>query len=162
MRMLHSYENCRLRFLRAATLGITSRCFRAPNGTASQQSLSDILWGSPMQTKLYLYVLAVLTAISSAYVGSTLANTGSPGHVPRLTSGQLARLVRDINTAPAGSDPANLTDVGGTLFFTAVTPETGRELWKSDGTAEGTVLVRDIFPGVESSAPANLTNVGGT
>src|SRR5215813_5620846 len=115
-----------------------------------------------MQPKLYLYVLAVLTAISSAYVGSTLANTGSPGHVPRPISGQLARLVRDINTAPAGSDPANLTNVGGTLFFTAITPETGRELWKSDGTAEGTVLVRDIFPGVESSAPANLTNVGGT
>src|SRR5262249_42567703 len=35
------------------------------------------------------------------------------------------------------------------------------ELWKSDGTAEGTVLVRDINPGSAGSFPGNLTNVGG-
>src|SRR5262249_40555286 len=38
----------------------------------------------------------------------------------------------------------------------------GRELWKSDGTAAGTVLVKDINPGSTSSCPRNLTNVNDT
>jgi ELWxxDGT repeat protein len=47
----------------------------------------------------------------------------------------------------------------------------GRELWKSDGTAAGTVRVKDIFPGTfdffgytypNSSYPEELTAVGGT
>ena len=36
------------------------------------------------------------------------------------------------------------------------------ELWKSDGTAAGTVLVKDISPGSAGSIPNNLTNVNGT
>jgi ELWxxDGT repeat protein len=67
------------------------------------------------------------------------------------------RLVRDINTATADSNPANLTVVGGTLFFTVLDPETGVELWKSDGTAEGTTLVADINPGSANSYPLDLT-----
>ncbi|NCR02294.1 MAG: hyalin, partial [Microcystis aeruginosa L211-11] len=38
----------------------------------------------------------------------------------------------------------------------------GTELWKSDGTAAGTVLVGDIRPGASSSYPGNLTAVGNT
>lgn len=66
------------------------------------------------------------------------------------------------------SNPTQLTAVGGTLYFTARDGENGFELWKSDGTAEGTELVRDIDPRVdeenstpESSNPANLTDVDG-
>ena len=43
--------------------------------------------------------------------------------------------------------PGNLTNVNGTLFFTANDGTHGYELWKSDGTAAGTVLVKDINPG---------------
>src|SRR5262249_41651883 len=38
----------------------------------------------------------------------------------------------------------------------------GVELWKSDGTAAGTVLVNDIASGSSGSYPSNLTNVNGT
>src|SRR5262249_4365944 len=38
----------------------------------------------------------------------------------------------------------------------------GTELWKSDGTAEGTMLVADIVPGSLSSYPLYPTAVGGT
>jgi ELWxxDGT repeat protein len=62
------------------------------------------------------------------------------------------RLVRDINVNesaeypgyPGSSLPLQLTAAGSSLFFTAWEPEHGRELWKSDGTLEGTILVKDI------------------
>ncbi len=60
------------------------------------------------------------------------------------------------------SNPENLTAVGNTLFFSANNGVNGRELWKSDGTAAGTVLVRDIYPSYYSSSPSNLTAVGNT
>jgi ELWxxDGT repeat protein len=61
------------------------------------------------------------------------------------------------------SNPANFTQVGDQFYFTASTTGTGTELWKSDGTAAGTVLVKDINPGsFISSEPAYLTNVNGT
>ncbi len=51
------------------------------------------------------------------------------------------------------SVPQFLTDVGGTLFFGADDGTNGIELWKSDGTAAGTVLVKDINPGATARAP---------
>ena len=53
--------------------------------------------------------------------------------------------------------------MGGTLFFAADDGANGSELWKSDGTAAGTVLVKDITPGSRrGSCPSDLTNVNGT
>ena len=51
--------------------------------------------------------------------------------------------------------------VGDELFFASPTANHGIELWKSDGTAEGTVMVRDIRLGDGNSGPADLTEVGG-
>jgi len=46
---------------------------------------------------------------------------------------------------PSGSNPTHLTDVNGTLFFTAVHDASGAQsLWKSDGTEAGTVKLKDI------------------
>ena len=63
---------------------------------------------------------------------------------------------------PISSGPSDLTVVNGALFFSAGDYTNGRELWKSDGTPEGTVLVKDINPGVASASPASLTDVSGT
>ncbi len=78
-------------------------------------------------------------------------------------------LVKDIRPGSASGLPPgprvlppSLTVVGNALFFIALTPEHGQELWKSDGTAAGTVLVKDIKPGSESSFLRDLTNLGGT
>ena len=43
-----------------------------------------------------------------------------------------------------------------------MTATNGWELWKSDGTAAGTVLVKDIRAGHDGSIPGYLTNVNGT
>ena len=71
-------------------------------------------------------------------------------------------LVKDIVRGPGGANPANLINVGGTLFFVATTTSTGAELWKSNGTASGTVQVRDIVAGAYGSTPNKLINVSGT
>ena len=72
-------------------------------------------------------------------------------------------LVKDHQCpAPARLIHKYLTAVDGTLFFSAYTPESRRELWKSDGTEAGTTLVKDIRAGTVSSSPQDLTAVDGT
>ena len=49
-----------------------------------------------------------------------------------------------------GSNPARLTNVNGTLYFSA-NDGNGVGLWKSDGTAAGTSLLWDIWTGDTST-----------
>jgi ELWxxDGT repeat protein len=59
--------------------------------------------------------------------------------------------------------PSALTDVNGTLYFSARDRGNGVELWKSDGTAGGTSLVKaDINAGPGSSTRSRLTSMRGT
>lgn len=94
---------------------------------------------------------------------------------PRLVPSLTPSLLTDINQAPVSSIPlpsgfsANkeLIDVNGTLFFTPLDGVHGRELWRSNGTAAGTVLVKDINPGMNGSTQSIdpqqwFTNVNGT
>ncbi len=71
-------------------------------------------------------------------------------------------MVADIYPGANGSEPKYLTNVNGTLFFSADYGTYGRELWKSDGTEAGTVMVKDINPRFFTSRPSSLTNVDGT
>lgn len=67
--------------------------------------------------------------------------------------------VKDIAPGAASSQPADLIDHNGTLFFTANDGTNGVELWKSDGTDAGTVMVSNIHP-TSSSSPRQITSFG--
>ena len=55
-----------------------------------------------------------------------------------------AKMVKEIS--PWGSDTLNSTIINGSLYFAAVDGVHGYELWKSDGTTEGTAILKDINP----------------
>ena len=73
-----------------------------------------------------------------------------------------AWMVKDIYSGSSGSTPNYLTPIGNTLYFQANDGTNGVELWKSDGTASGTVMVKDIYSGSSGSTPLYFTAVGNT
>jgi len=74
-------------------------------------------------------------------------------------------LARDIAPGPASSltvDRLKTTVVAANaVFFVADDGASGPELWRSDGTAEGTVRVADISPGPAGSLPQHMVNFEG-
>ena len=78
------------------------------------------------------------------------------------TFAQNPELLLDIQVGSEGSSPRHFTEVNGTLFFTADDGINGTELWKTDGTVNGTVMVKDIYVGPDNSSPSLLTNINGT
>lgn len=78
-------------------------------------------------------------------------------------------LVKDIVNIPVSrhnnfqwsSNPTNLINNNGTLFFTANDMINGQELWMSDGTAAGTTLFHDFTGDAGSSHPQNLAAING-
>ncbi|MHA7634014.1 ELWxxDGT repeat protein [Corallococcus sp. M7] len=56
--------------------------------------------------------------------------------------------------------PGNFVELGATQFFTMDDGIHGPELWRTDGTAEGTAMVADLMPGALGSNPAALIPMG--
>lgn len=99
-------------------------------------------------TKIYTFILALVAA-------GTL-------------SAQVT-LVKDINEGTGNSSPANLTTFGGKIYFAADDAggtntggtDYGKELWISDGTADGTTFVKDIRDGSSNSSPSMFFELNG-
>src|SRR5262245_39736927 len=73
-----------------------------------------------------------------------------------------ARLVRDIDprSLPRGSSPGPFVTLGGFVYFPATDEIAGRELWRTDGTPQGTSRLADVCPGACSSNPSMLARLG--
>ena len=75
-------------------------------------------------------------------------------------------MIKDIWPGSTRSRTRDLTNVNGTLFFTASDGIHGSELWKSDGTSAGKVMVKNIHPGTgqdgAAASPRYLVNINGT
>ena len=105
-------------------------------------------------------VLATLLLVLANLAFAQSAQKKSPSNLKPF-------LVEDIYPGKASSEPNWLMDNNGKLLFAAAHPKFGEELWRSNGTKQGTRLVKDINPGplvineVEntetgSSAPDNV------
>lgn len=75
-------------------------------------------------------------------------------------------LVKNIR-ASGGSDPRDLVNIGGSVYFSANDGVTGRELWRSDGTNAATVRITDLNPAGDSLStssflPFQIVDVNGT
>lgn len=101
------------------------------------------------------------------------ANDGTNGNELWKSDGTATgtMMVRDLFTGtysvsyqnlPNSSNPTQLTNVSGKLFFTARNGVAGVELWTSDGTSAGTTMVKNIFADSgstpSSSNPTQLTH----
>ena len=69
----------------------------------------------------------------------------------RLAPNGTPVLIDDIDPGSGDSGPNSFAGMGGLVYFaastgTAPSSTIGEELWKTDGTAAGTVLVDDIYP----------------
>jgi ELWxxDGT repeat protein len=75
----------------------------------------------------------------------------------------LPRLIRDVRLSPDGdvfSAPSRPVVIGNVAYFRACTQATGCELWRTDGTQQGTHLVVDLRPGPAGVTPDDFTVVG--
>ena len=72
-----------------------------------------------------------------------------------------ASLLADVNTVTGSSGPTEPAVFNGVVYFQASDGVHGRELWRSDGTAEGTYMVKDINLGPDDSNPSDLTIFNG-
>jgi ELWxxDGT repeat protein len=96
-------------------------------------------------------------------IGGTLYFTAfDTAHGAELWSNDVAtgttQLVTDINLGPDSSDPQDLVDLGGQLYFAAndgSSPLTS-QLWTSGGTAGTTTRVATFSPGHTAGAAASL------
>lgn len=70
---------------------------------------------------------------------------------------QVTYLVKDISSITLPSSPKKFIRSGSLLYFSADNGVNGRELWRTDGTAAGTLMIKDINPGTASSMEAVLT-----
>lgn len=143
----------------AATTAETGRELWSTDGTALGTTLvHDINPGalsSDPSTLLKAGQSLVFRAGNDA--GAELWMTGT-------TAGS-TRLIVDLHPGAQGSVPTYPTRLRGAVYFSAddsVAPGGGfdRELWKTDGTAAGTVRVKDINPGPGTSIPGELTRLG--
>src|ERR1051325_9368923 len=108
----------------------------------------------------------VRSTLPPAVRAGGLAYSGGLVYFLGLLSGNAVDVWRSDGTAdgtlsvkqlPAGVpnivafDTTPTASANGLFFFTAADPGNGTDLWRSDGTAAGTILVKDIRPGAASS-----------
>ena len=99
---------------------------------------------------------------------SSCALAGMLALCAMAASGAPPYLVADLNQTPINGSafpetsflPFQTASLGGVLYFDAADPVHGSELWRSDGTPEGTWRVADIRPGTAGSLIQGLFSDG--
>jgi ELWxxDGT repeat protein len=105
-------------------------------------------------------------AMNLANVGPITNNTLSDSSAmvaPVMKSGLSGPvLLKEINPGEGSSSAEMFVTFNGVVYFRADDGTHGIELWRTDGTPEGTSLVTDLRPGVAHALPGNITVAGGS
>ena len=88
-----------------------------------------------MESRVRLRVGPLGAVLAVAVVAALVA--------PAAAGALTANRVKDINPGAALGGGGPLVNMGGTLYFSGNDGVHGGELWKTDGTAAGTVMVAD-------------------
>lgn len=158
-------------FLQRYNAGGFWRSDGTPGGTSQLVvNVSGPFGSSSMANPHNQVVIGGQMYFSANLSSGILASTGSELW---LSDGTVdgTQLIKDIDPATGtnglglpfaySSDPSGFVNLGGLVYFAATTSQDhGRELWRTDGTAAGTVLVADIVAGLGSSSPSRLTVAG--
>jgi len=98
-----------------------------------------------------------ITALGNKILFKTLETDGGPNYILWVSDGT-ATGTRQIKKFDLPYwQPFSFTPYQNGLIFSAGTKDNGVELWKTDGTTNGTVLVKDIYPGSLSGYPGIFT-----
>ncbi|WP_221392045.1 DNRLRE domain-containing protein [Dyadobacter sp. NIV53] len=108
------------------------------------------LWKSD-GTRQGTHALTDFLSLFPILVGKDVFFAGYPESGYRLFKTSLATEQTQPITAVTteSSFPRHFTELNGQGYFSATIPQAGRGLWKTDGTAAGTVLVREIPDGLD-------------
>src|SRR5512140_1315977 len=90
----------------------------------------------PLLTKTVIAAITLLFSVFSVL----LPHSG-------MATVNVVSLFDDINPGSASSGARTFTIYNGAMYFVASDGVHGAELWRTDGTLEGTAMVKDINPG---------------
>src|SRR5687768_3239897 len=106
----------------------------------------------PHPRKLGLPSLAALLSFLS-FPFTTFAEPTSPALVRDINPG--------VNREERSGEPQAFVEKDGLVYFHNFDPAHGEEVWRTDGTEEGTFLFKDFLPGPDgSSAGSSMFVVG--
>ena len=109
------------------------------------------------QTSMKLASAALRLLASSAL--TSVALTSAVSAQDCAVAFDINQTQRPFDGQPNSRD-GRFVQSGSFTYFWAITPQEGQELWRTDGTATGTILLRDITPGPGSASDGFVFSPG--
>ena len=116
------------------------------DGTAAGTLPLGDLTPGPDRSWPRIYPLGVTTVLTNGQGGIWITD-GTPAGTSQVT-------------VPGLTSASHFGPALGALFFSGRDSSWGDELWKTDGTAAGTVRLNDIYSGIGGSYPSGFTDLG--
>jgi ELWxxDGT repeat protein len=113
-----------------------------------------------MEPKALSAILLIFAAVAFTALP---ASTAQAPDLPCLVKDiNLNTNISGVSSHIGGITKSKMVAVNGIVYLIADDGNHGEEIWKSDGTAEGTMMLKDINPGANGSFPGQFTTVNGT